>query len=188
MSDAYSVVVTGKVASGFELAQVKNNVGKLFKLKEEQLEKLFSGKPVAIRRDLEKGQALKMRAALAKAGALAAVTISKPAITKNQPTKTPITHQAPVSKASAPKAVSAKPAPVVAATSSPAAAQAKRGAAAATLNNNTQALRELISCPRCGHEQSYSDNCSMCQVDLRLQHKRLKRKQQLQAFRGQNRR
>ena len=73
MSEAYSVVVTGGIVDGFELAQVKANVAKMFKLSDAQIEKMFAGKPVAIRRGVEKEQALKLRAALTKAGAVSAI-------------------------------------------------------------------------------------------------------------------
>lgn len=73
MSASYSVAVTGKIVDGFELAQVKASVSKLFKLNGEQVEKIFSGKPVVIRRAVEKEQAVKLRSALVKVGALAVV-------------------------------------------------------------------------------------------------------------------
>ncbi len=79
MSETYSVVMTGKIADGFEMDQVKASVGGLFKLNNDQLNKMFSGKPVAIRRGLDKQQALKLRAVLTKAGALAVVKVMRPA-------------------------------------------------------------------------------------------------------------
>lgn len=82
MSNSFSVVVTGKVVDGFELGQVKANVGKLFKLTEAQIDKMFAGKPVAIRRGIDKEQAIKLRSALAKAGALATVKTSRPPAAK----------------------------------------------------------------------------------------------------------
>ncbi|HEB28646.1 MAG TPA: hypothetical protein ENI05_12885 [Porticoccus sp.] len=76
-SERYSVVVSGKIAEGFELSQVKASVGTLFKLDEGRVEKLFSGKPVAIRRGVEKASALKLRSALAKVGAIAVIKVAR---------------------------------------------------------------------------------------------------------------
>ncbi|MEE8058363.1 MAG: hypothetical protein V3T17_11080 [Pseudomonadales bacterium] len=93
MSEVYSVVMTGQLAEGFELHQVKANVSTLFKINSGQIEKMFSGKPVTIRRGIEKEQALKLCSALAKAGALAAVKVSRPSSASPEP-KTAETVQA----------------------------------------------------------------------------------------------
>lgn len=82
-SETYSVIVTGKIAEGFELNQVKANVGRLFKLGDAQIEKLFCGKPVALQRGLEKQQALKMRVNLMKAGAVVSVKVARAAAAKS---------------------------------------------------------------------------------------------------------
>lgn len=78
MSETFSVVVTGKIADGFALADAKSQVGQLFKLSPEKVERLFSGKPVAIRRGIDKPQAMKLRAALAKTGVIAVIKASSP--------------------------------------------------------------------------------------------------------------
>ncbi|WP_101758351.1 hypothetical protein [Oceanicoccus sp. KOV_DT_Chl] len=84
-SETYSVIVTGEIAAGFELDQVKANIGQRFKLGEAQLNKLFAGKPVALSRGLEKEQALKMRAKLVKAGAQVAVKMARAAVSAKAP-------------------------------------------------------------------------------------------------------
>jgi hypothetical protein len=152
-SETYSVVVTGKIAEGFELSQVKANVGKLFKLEGNQVEKLFSGKPVAVRRGVEKGQALKLRSALAKVGALAAVKVARVKASE---------EAAPVQSAIQ-KSVTVE-APVV--------AQGDQNPAE-------------INCPRCGHEQAFATACGSCKMDLTLHFQRLKRKEEMRAFRRQ---
>ena len=73
MSEKFSVVLTGKLADGFELPRVKNNIAQVFKLAPEKVEKLFSGKPVALKRGVDKTQAMKLRNALARAGALGVI-------------------------------------------------------------------------------------------------------------------
>ncbi len=154
LSESYSVVVTGKIAEGFELSQVKGNVGKLFKLDGGQVEKLFSGKPVAIRRGVDKGQALKLRSALAKAGAIAAVKVARAKAAEEQKVEETKAQQ---SVAQETTAVS---------------------------DNDTQNPDE-ISCPRCGHDQPFSTACGSCKMDLTLHLQRLKRKEEMRAFRRQ---
>ncbi|ARN74190.1 hypothetical protein [Oceanicoccus sagamiensis] len=162
-SESYSVVVTGKIAEGFELSQVKGNVGKLFKLDDAKVEKLFAGKPVAIRRGVEKGQALKLRAALAKAGAIAAVKVARSKAVEEQAVQT-VDETATVE------------APVVSSNI--------EISAGTSVETSVQTPTE-ITCPRCGHEQAFATACSSCKMDLTLHLQRLKRKEEMRAFRRQ---
>lgn len=73
MSEKFSVVLTGKLADGFELPEVMDNIAQVFKLAPEKVEKLFGGKPVALKRGVEKSQAMKLRNVLARAGALGVI-------------------------------------------------------------------------------------------------------------------
>ncbi len=161
MSELYSVIMTGKLVDGFDLETVKSNVSETFKLDSAAVEKLFSGKPVAIRRDIEKGPALKLRSALMRAGAIAVVKASQAtkASSKSKPT---VAVEANAANEETTTAAQAAPA-----TSTPAAASA---------NDDTQ-MRN-ITCPRCGHEQAFSTACEMCKMDLTLHIERLKRKEQ----------
>lgn len=149
MSGAYSIVVNGEIADGFDLAQVKKTVAALFKLNDAQIEKVFSGKPVSIRRGIEKEQALKLRAALAKAGAVA--TVKRAAIKPD--------------KSSTPEKIT----PV------------------SSDNNTVPVFAAEISCPRCGHTQSFAQACGMCKMDFTLHIKRLERKAKMREFHQQNR-
>lgn len=98
MSETFSVVVSGKLADGFELPQVKENIAGLFKLAPDKVDKLFAGKPVALKRGVDKAQAMKLRNVLARAGALAVIKADSAKVEHNQPI------------AAAPESV-AKPAP-----------------------------------------------------------------------------
>lgn len=70
MSDPrYDIFFRGECLDGFDLDQVKQQVGLLFKASPEKVEQLFSGKVVALRKDLDKATALKFKQALDKAGA-----------------------------------------------------------------------------------------------------------------------
>ena len=73
MSEKFSVILTGKLANGFELSQVKSNISRVFKLTPEKVERLLSGKPVALKRGVDKAQAIKLRNAIARAGALGVI-------------------------------------------------------------------------------------------------------------------
>lgn len=73
MAQTYSVIFSGKVAEGFEVEQVKQNMAQVFKLSADKVERLFSGKPVAIKRSVDQSAALKIRNVMAKAGALGVI-------------------------------------------------------------------------------------------------------------------
>lgn len=102
MSEKFSVVLTGKLADGFELPQVKSNIAKVFKLAPEKVEKLFSGKPVALKRGVDKAQAMKLRNALARAGVLGVIKadVLSPQVTEETPAV-----EAPVAKLEASPAI-----------------------------------------------------------------------------------
>lgn len=95
MTDKFSVVLTGKLADGFELSQVKDNIAKVFKLTPEKVERLFSGKPVALKRGVDKAQAMKLRNALARTGALGVI---KADTVKPQPTAQSPSAEIPAAK------------------------------------------------------------------------------------------
>jgi hypothetical protein len=76
MSQKYDIFFAAQLVDGFEEATVRDNVGKLFKANEAALEKLFSGKPQLIKRGVDKQAAIKYKAALQKAGAVALVRIT----------------------------------------------------------------------------------------------------------------
>ncbi|MCJ8168535.1 DUF805 domain-containing protein [Atopomonas sediminilitoris] len=70
MSDVrYKIVFSGQLMPNFELATVENNLAQLFKSDIDKIRQLFSGNPVAIKRDLDDAQADKYIAALQRAGA-----------------------------------------------------------------------------------------------------------------------
>ncbi len=70
MSDLYDIFFAGKIVDGFDEATVRENVAKLFKANAQTVEKLFSGKPQAIKRGVDKQAAVKYKAAMQKAGAV----------------------------------------------------------------------------------------------------------------------
>lgn len=66
----FDVVFSGRVQSGLEATQVRDNLARLFKTEPERLAYLFTGQRVPIKRGVDAGTALQYQAALAKAGAL----------------------------------------------------------------------------------------------------------------------
>jgi hypothetical protein len=94
----YQVVFEGKLTGEVPLGEVKRNLSALFKMKTEQVDALFSGKPVVIKRDIDQATALKYQAAFKKAGALCAVLLDAAENTgqraKPQPASPPVSVQA----------------------------------------------------------------------------------------------
>lgn len=71
MSDqGYALVFDGKIAEGQEIDTVKERLAALFKLPAPHVEKLFSGRSVTLKRGLSAGDAERLAALFAKAGAL----------------------------------------------------------------------------------------------------------------------
>ncbi|MBQ0798669.1 MAG: hypothetical protein KBT63_05245 [Porticoccaceae bacterium] len=70
MSEQYDVYFRGDIAPGHQMVEVRQRLQALFKLDDARAAKLFSGRPLAIRRDLDKAGAEQYRETLLKAGAL----------------------------------------------------------------------------------------------------------------------
>lgn len=68
-NERYNLVFRGDIVLGHNLAEVKLRLAKLFKVNETQLERLFSGRPVVIKKSLPKAEADRYSEALFKAGA-----------------------------------------------------------------------------------------------------------------------
>ncbi len=67
--ETFDIVFRGELVPGAELAQVKQNLARLFKMDPARIELLFSGKPVVLKRGLDMDAAGKYRVAIKKAGA-----------------------------------------------------------------------------------------------------------------------
>lgn len=74
----FQVVFEGKLTGERPLDEVKRNLAALFKMKPEQVDALFTGKPVVIKRDIDQATALKYQAAFKKAGAVCSVLSDAP--------------------------------------------------------------------------------------------------------------
>ncbi len=80
----YSVVFEGKIAVGRELGEVKRNLSSLFQIDEGQVDRLFTGQPVSIKKEIDYQTALKYKDALERAGAICRVEAS-PSSDSRQP-------------------------------------------------------------------------------------------------------
>ncbi len=93
--NTFNIVFKGEIVAGADEATVKANVAKLFKANDKVLERLFSGEPIAIKKDVDKAAAMKYRALMKQAGAICyaqdpsepMTPAVKPAVQAAQPVK-----------------------------------------------------------------------------------------------------
>lgn len=67
--EKFDLVFRGELVPGADLAQVKNNLSRLFKMEPARIEQLFAGKAVVLKRGMDMDAAGKYRVAIKKAGA-----------------------------------------------------------------------------------------------------------------------
>lgn len=103
--NSFAIAFSGELVEGADPAQVRKNLAQLFKTSPDQVEKLFSGKRVALKKDLDQQTALKYQAVLKKAGAVTVVVnTAVPAAAKaEQSTTQPQPAAAPKAPAAAAK-------------------------------------------------------------------------------------
>ena len=89
MSQRYDIFFAAQLVDGFDDATVRANLATLFKANDATLEKLFSGKPQLIKRGVDKQAAIKYKAALQKAGAIALVRTQPEPKKQPEPVKQP---------------------------------------------------------------------------------------------------
>jgi hypothetical protein len=81
-SELYQIVFDGTLTGEIAVDKVKSNLGAMFKMNATQVEALFSGKPIVIKRNVDEATAKKYQAAFTKAGAqctlIAASTAQSP--------------------------------------------------------------------------------------------------------------
>ena len=100
--DLFEVAFSGGITDGADPAQVKANIGKMFKADAAKLNQLFSGNRVVIKKNIDQQTAMKYQAAMNKAGAICEVK----RLTENGPSssaKTTATSVAAVATSSKPR-------------------------------------------------------------------------------------
>ena len=110
MSNTFEVVFNGEVIEGFDPAETRAKIGKLFNADEAKIARLFSGNSIVIKKNLDEATANKYLGAFKNAGANAIVRDAA-AIESTAPA--PVAETAPT-----PKPASAAPASTQTATSS----------------------------------------------------------------------
>jgi len=72
-NDLFEVAFSGGIADGSDPAQVRANIGKMFKADAAKLNQLFSGNRVVIKKNIDRQTAMKYQTAMKKAGAICEV-------------------------------------------------------------------------------------------------------------------
>lgn len=85
----FDISFSGQLAPGADLTQVKNNVAKLFKTEVHNIEIMFSGNRVVIKRNLGQQTAMKYLAAMKNAGAMCELTENKPVVGREYSAENP---------------------------------------------------------------------------------------------------
>ncbi len=99
----YMVVITGKPLPGHNISNVKNNVSLRFNIQDTRIDKMFSGRPVAIKKGLELEAAKKFKQAFVDIGAECMVLQDKKSPPESdQPTDPKNAPQPPPSAPAAP--------------------------------------------------------------------------------------
>jgi hypothetical protein len=68
--EIFDVYFSGVILKGSDPAEVKRKIGAVFKLQGEKLDRLFSGKPIPIKKGIDMERAIKFRVTFRDAGAL----------------------------------------------------------------------------------------------------------------------
>jgi len=74
MANTYKLIFRGDIAPGHALMGVREKLRQLFNLDDEGLNKLFCGRPVTIKKQLDQANAEKWCAVLLKAGAIVKIS------------------------------------------------------------------------------------------------------------------
>ncbi len=146
----YRLVFKGKLTPGSDPGAVKQHLAALFKNGPEQIEKLFYGKPVVVKKDLDLAEAKKYKQAFDSSGAIS--VIQEIRLAEDAAAAAPVQdpEQAiepqPAPQPRPPEPKPKPPAPPVPAELIPAPAA------------------EAVTCPRCGHAQQGGAECESCGV------------------------
>ncbi|MCU7932208.1 MAG: hypothetical protein KZQ90_15505 [Candidatus Thiodiazotropha sp. (ex Codakia rugifera)] len=96
-NDSYDVYFSGAILKDNDPKEVKRKIGAMFKLDGEKLDRLFSGKPIPIKKGLDMDRAIKFRIAFRDAGGLVdIVPAGQPAPTPKPPPQTRTVETSPM--------------------------------------------------------------------------------------------
>lgn len=110
--ETFDLIFTGELVPGHDRAEVRANLAALFRIPPEQVDKLFSNAPVALKKNVDSEAANRYRVAVKKAGARLATQVHQgaakaaPVAPDSRPQPPPVSpaKQAPTPPAPAPSA------------------------------------------------------------------------------------
>jgi len=149
MADQYRVVISGQTLSGTPLAGIRGEVGRLFRLQGEQLDRMLCGKPVVVARSLAAEAAEKLLARLHSVDLEARAELLAGA--PQEPPPKPENVVPPVSDE-------------LFALVQPAASATPMVAGEAGKAENPPA--DSVICPKCGENQPRRTLCRQCGLDM----------------------
>lgn len=118
----YQLVFQGECVAGTDQATARENARTLFRASVEQIERMFSGRPVVIRNRLEREQADKYREVLHRHGMIArveAMAETAPATPPQSPGRSPVPPRPASAQTSQPASAAAASGPAAASTGAP---------------------------------------------------------------------
>ncbi len=163
--DTYDVYFSGAMLRNADPEEAKRKIGAMFKLEGAKLDRLFSGKPIPIKRGVDMDQAVKFRVAFRDAGALVdIVPAGQPAPDPAARPQPPQRPAAPLPPTAAPTAASpaAPPAPATAPPPSTSAGDSGLSLADGPLPPSPEADRTPIPIPDFGLSAPQGFNLSDC--------------------------
>jgi len=145
MAEKYNLVFNGEILEGHQIEDVKQKLAPLLKTDEKGIERLFSGKPTVIKKDVDYETAIKFRKAFKKIGAKLNFDMSQPSVSPDAETlksrPQPEKHGAETVKIEPPLE---KP-------------------GAETIKIEPQHDESgMTTCPNCGYQQDKSSECIKC--------------------------
>ena len=90
MDERYRLIYRGEILDGQHRAVVKRRLTELLKLGDAQVEKLFAGQPVVLKRDVDRATAARYQALFKKAGGRLRVTAEAAAEASGAPAAFPL--------------------------------------------------------------------------------------------------
>lgn len=161
MEQQYRVVISGRTTGGKVLAELREDVGRAFSLRGEQLDRMLSGRPLVVSRSSSRLVAEKLLARLQ----VLALEARIETIGNTVPASAPL-PEPPSAPSSSADELFALASPVAIVTPpAPAPAPALAGGSAPVTVVPDQAAGEVV-CPKCGEVQPKRTLCRQCGLDM----------------------
>lgn len=157
----FELCFRGEISDGRDLCEVKKHLGAIFKLSPAQVEPLFGGGEIVLKRGLEQRQAAEYERAFSRAGAVCELRVEEPVLAAVFPLDIPVAPAPGITR-------SAVPSPV--ASFSPALASPDAPSPAATIAlprsivDAAVKAEHRMTCPKCGMTQPRQMSCEACGV------------------------